>query len=308
MKVLITGGAGFIGSNVADAYIEEGYDVLIYDNLVTGKEENINKKAVFVRADIRDFDTLKKVIDDFNPDIINHHAAQIDVRKSVENPQFDADVNIIGILNLLQAIKDKKIKKFIFASSGGASYGEQLYFPADENHPQNPESPYGICKMTSEKYLRYYNRAFGMPYISLRYANIYGPRQDPLGEAGVVAIFTNRLLENKECTIFGDGRQTRDYVYVKDVVRANMAATNSDYNGPINVGTGIETDVNTVYSLLCEIIGINLKPVYAPPRLGEQRRSVISNGLLKEILGIDKLTPLREGLVYTVEYFRRACH
>ncbi|MCX7959695.1 MAG: NAD-dependent epimerase/dehydratase family protein, partial [Deltaproteobacteria bacterium] len=174
MKVLFTGGAGFIGSNVVDAYIEKGYDVLVYDNLTTGREKNVNKKAKFIKADVRDYETVRKVINDFCPDIINHHAAQIDVRKSVENPQFDADVNIIGILNLLQAARDKKIRKFIFASSGGASYGEQIYFPADEDHPQNPESPYGICKLTSEKYLRYYNRIFGFPYIALRYANVYG--------------------------------------------------------------------------------------------------------------------------------------
>ncbi|MGB9598921.1 MAG: NAD-dependent epimerase/dehydratase family protein [Myxococcota bacterium] len=304
MKVLLTGGAGFIGSNVADAYIERGFDVIILDNLTTGKEKNINKKAKFIKADIRDFDTVLKVVKDFRPEIVNHHAAQIDVRKSVEDPQFDAEVNILGILNLLQAVRDIGIKKFIFASSGGASYGEQTYFPADESHPQNPESPYGICKLTSEKYLSYYNRIFGLPYIALRYANIYGPRQDPLGEAGVVAIFTNRLLARQRCTIYGDGRQTRDYVFVVDVVRANMAATLSDYNGAINVGTGIETDVNTIYSLLNEITGASLEPIYAPARLGEQRRSVISNGLLKTILGINGLTPLKEGLIQTVEYFK----
>lgn len=304
MRVLLTGGAGFIGSNIADAYIEIGYEVLIIDNLVTGKEKNINKKAKFVKADVRDFETIKRVVDDFNPEIVNHHAAQIDVRRSVDNPQFDADVNIIGILNLLEAVKKRDIKKFIFASSGGASYGEQVYFPADENHPQNPESPYGICKLTSEKYLRYYNKVYGTPYIALRYANIYGPRQDPLGEAGVVAIFTNRLLEKKECTIYGDGLQTRDYVFVGDVVRANIAATKSNYNGPINVGTGVETDVNTIYSLLCEIINVDLPPVYAPARLGEQRRSVISNGLLKDILGVDNLMPLKKGLEITVQFFR----
>ncbi len=304
MRVILTGGAGFIGSNVADAYIKEGYDVLILDNLSTGRERNINPRARFVKADIRDFETIKKIVDDFRPDIINHHAAQIDVRKSVDNPQFDADVNIIGILNLLEAIKGENIKKFIFASSGGASYGEQIYFPADEDHPQNPESPYGICKLTSEKYLRYYNRVFGLPYIALRYANVYGPRQDPLGEAGVVAIFTNRLLNGQICTIFGDGRQTRDYVYVMDIVRANLVATNSMYNGPINVGTGIETDVNSIYNLLRDSLGLKLEPVYAPARPGEQKRSVISNKLLKEVLKVDNLTTLKDGLLKTVEYFK----
>lgn len=303
MKVLITGGAGFIGSNVTDAYIEKGYDVLVVDNLSTGREKNLNKKAKFIKADIREYETIFKIVQEFKPNIVNHHAAQIDVRKSVENPQFDAEVNIIGILNLLQSVKDLSIKKFIFASSGGASYGEQSYFPADESHPQNPESPYGICKLTSEKYLGYYHRVFGLPYIALRYANIYGPRQDPLGEAGVIAIFTNRLLSRQRCTIYGDGKQTRDYVFVKDVVKANVSAIDSDYNGPINVGTGIETDVNTIYSLLNEITGATLEPIYAPARLGEQRRSVISNGLLKKILGIENLTPLREGLIQTIEYF-----
>ncbi len=304
MKILLTGGAGFIGSNIVDAYIEKGYEVAVLDNLSTGKEKNINKKAKFYKVDLRDYDSLKKVIDDFCPEIINHHAAQIDVRKSVDNPQFDAEVNILGILNLLQPAKEIKIKKFIFASSGGASYGEQLYFPADESHPQNPESPYGICKLTSEKYLNYFYRTYGMSFIALRYANVYGPRQDPLGEAGVVAIFTNRLLKGEKCTIYGDGKQTRDYVFVKDVVRANLAATISDYNGCINVGTGIETDVNKLYGHLCKIIGCNYDPIYAPARLGEQKRSVISNGLLKEILKIDNLTMLEEGLRETVEYFR----
>lgn len=304
MKVLLTGGAGFIGSNIADAYIGAGYDVLIVDNLSTGREQNLNKKAGFERVDIRDFEKLKKIVEGFRPDIVNHHAAQIDVRKSVDNPQFDAEVNIVGILNLLEAVKGLNIKKFLFASSGGASYGEQSYFPADESHPQNPESPYGICKLTSEKYLRYYFRTFRIPYIALRYANIYGPRQDPLGEAGVVAIFTNRLLKGQECTIYGDGKQTRDYVFVGDVVRANLAATNSDFNGAINVGTGIETDVNTLYETLRGIIGVDLEPLYAPARLGEQKRSVISNGLLKQILKIDNLTPLANGLRSTVDYFR----
>ncbi|MCX7945134.1 MAG: SDR family NAD(P)-dependent oxidoreductase [Deltaproteobacteria bacterium] len=304
MRVLVTGGAGFIGSNVVDAYVEKGYEVLILDNLSTGKEENLNKKAKFVKADVRDFEAVKKIVSDFKPDVVSHHAAQIDVRKSVEDPQFDAEVNIIGIINLLQAIKDYNVKKFIFASSGGASYGEQIYFPADEEHPQNPESPYGICKLTSEKYLRYYKRAFGLSYISLRYSNVYGPRQDPLGEAGVVAIFTSRLLRKEPCVIYGDGKQTRDYIFIADVVEANLAAIGSTYNGPINVGTGIETDVNTIYSLLCEITGFSGEAVYAPARVGEQRRSVISNNLLKEVLGVENLTPLRIGLEKTVEYFR----
>lgn len=304
MKIMLTGGAGFIGSNIADAYIERGYEVAILDNLSTGREQNLNKRARFFKTDLRDAESIRRIINEVQPDIVNHHAAQIDVRKSVDNPQFDAEVNIIGLLNLLQAVKDISIRKFIFASSGGASYGEQSYYPADEAHPQNPESPYGICKLASEKYLRYYNRIYGISYIALRYANVYGPRQDPLGEAGVVAIFTNKLLKNERCTIFGDGRQTRDYIFVKDVVKANLAATVSDYNGCINVGTGVETDVNSLYSLLSHIIGCSYEPIYADARPGEQRRSVISNTLLREILGIDDLTPLKRGIEETVEYFR----
>ena len=249
MKVLITGGAGFIGSNIADRFIEDGSEVVIVDDLSYGKEENINREAKFYRCDIRD-KQIPNIFEKEKPQIVIHNAAQISVRISVEDPASDADINIIGALNILEACKKYKVKKIIFASSGGTVYGEQKYFPADESHPLCPISPYGVAKLTTEKYLYYYHYSFGLNYISLRYANIYGPRQDPYGEAGVVAIFCSKIISGKNPTINGDGRQTRDYVYVGDAVEANVAAAGSDFIGEINIGTEKETDVVELFNIL----------------------------------------------------------
>jgi UDP-glucose 4-epimerase len=304
LKILITGGAGFIGSHVADLLIENGFEVSIVDNLSSGKIENINPKARFYECDIRDSEVFK-IIEADKPQIVVHNAAQLSVRNSVEDPVNDANINIIGGLNMLEACRKLKIKKVIFASSGGVVYGEQQYFPADENNPTKPISPYGVAKLTFEKYLFYYNFTFGLKYIALRYANVYGPRQDPYGEAGVVAIFSKKLLNNEQPVINGDGKQTRDYVYVKDVAAANLAAIQKDFTGEINIGTGIETDVNNLFDLLKKSAGQKeLKEVHAPAKEGEQIRSVLSYKKAKEILGWSPKMELKIGLAKTFEWFK----
>jgi len=235
MKILVTGGAGFIGSHVVDAYLELGHEVVVVDNLSSGSIENLNPKAKFYEMDIRDSD-IEDLFKNEKPDVVNHHAAQMDVRKSVEDPIYDADVNIIGSLNLLQNCIKYGVKKFIFASTGGAIYGEQDYFPADEEHPTRPLSPYGVAKLTVEKYLYFYKEVHGLNYVVLRYANIYGPRQNPHGEAGVVAIFTSKMLKGEQPVINGDGFQTRDYTFVGDVVRANVLALSYEKSDVFNIG------------------------------------------------------------------------
>lgn len=237
MKVLVTGGAGFIGSNVADGLLEKNYEVVIVDDLSNGRKENLPEEAKFYKCDIRD-KKLYSIFKEEKPDIVIHNAAQLSVRISVENPLMDADINIMGGLNVIGACHRYNVDKIIFASSGGTVYGEQKYFPADEEHPTSPISPYGVAKLATENYLYYFYRSYSLKYISLRYANIYGPRQDPYGEAGVVAIFSSKILEGKNPTINGDGLQTRDYVYVGGVVDINLKAIESDFTGPLNVGTG----------------------------------------------------------------------
>ena len=279
MKILVTGGAGFIGSQVADAFISNGHDVYIIDNLSTGNEQNINPKARFFNYNIGDPYVIK-IFEKEKFDTVNHHAAQIDVRKSVSDPIFDANINIIGTINLLQSCIKTGVQKFIFASTGGAVYGEQEYFPADENHPTKPVSPYGITKLTIEKYLFYYKSEYGLNHTILRYANVYGPRQNPLGEAGVVAIFTNKLLKNEHPIINGNGKQTRDYVFVKDVVKANVLNLSNNSSNIYNVGTGIETSVNEIFSKLNEISGGVAEEKHGPAAKGEQLRSVITSDKL----------------------------
>ena len=304
MKILITGGAGFIGSHVADLLIENGFDVCIIDNLSSGKLENINTKARFYKCDVRDGEIFK-IIEDEKPQIVIHNAAQLSVRNSVEDPANDASINILGGLNLLEACRKLKVEKVIFASSGGVVYGEQQYFPADENHPTKPISPYGVAKLSFEKYLFYYNYTFGLKYTALRYANIYGPRQDPYGEAGVVAIFSSKLLAGGQPVINGDGKQTRDYVYVKDVAAANLAAIQNDFTGEINIGTGIETDVNNIFNILKKVAGQKeLKEVHAPAKEGEQRRSVLSYKRAQEVLGWEPKMELKIGLAETYNWFK----
>ncbi len=303
MNILVTGGAGFIGSHVVDAYIELGHNVVVVDNLSTGSIENLNPNAKFYQLDIRD-DKVEGIFKLEKIDVVNHHAAQMDVRKSVEDPIYDADVNIIGSLKLLQFSIKYGVKKFIFASTGGAIYGEQDYFPADEEHPTRPLSPYGVAKLTVEKYLYFYKEVHGLNYVALRYANIYGPRQNPHGEAGVVAIFTSKMLKGEQPIINGDGFQTRDYTYVGDVVRANVLALNYDKSDIFNIGTGLETDVNTLFHKLKSLTGANCEEFHGPAKPGEQRRSVISYDKIYKTLGWKPEVSLDEGLRLTVEFFK----
>jgi UDP-glucose 4-epimerase len=307
MRILVTGGAGFIGSHVVDACINAGHEVFIVDDLSTGKRDNINPQAHFVQADIQD-SAVRRLIVQEKIEVINHHAAQMDVRRSVADPLFDARVNILGMLNVLEGAREAKAKKFIFASSGGTVYGEQERFPADEDHPTQPISPYGVSKRAGEQYLYFYQVEYGLPYIALRYANIYGPRQDPHGEAGVVAIFTLRLLSGQQPVINGDGKQTRDYVFVGDVARANLAAVQADYTGPINIGTNIETDVNTLFHHLRRWTESSAPEIHGPVKPGEQRRSVLAWSRAAQILHWQPQVQLEEGLRQTVGYFRTRNH
>jgi UDP-glucose 4-epimerase len=303
VKVLVTGGAGFIASHIVDAYVERGHEVFIFDDLSTGQKSNLNPKATFHQVDIADAKAVQW-IEQIKPDVLNHHAAQMDVRHSVADPQFDARVNILGFINLLEACKNAGTKKIIFASSGGAVYGEQDVFPAPEEHPTRPSSPYGVSKRTGELYLSYYHQAFGLPYIALRYANVYGPRQSNKGEAGVVAIFISLLLAGKVPVINGDGKQTRDYVYVGDVAAASVAALESPFIGEINIGTGVETDVVTLFQSLRQSVGSPLEASHGPAKIGEQRRSCLAAQRAADVFGWRPQVSLREGLERTFAYYR----
>lgn len=308
MKILITGGAGFIGSHITDALIANAHSVVVLDDLSSGRIENLNPAAIFVQGDIRDKKLVDQLFKTHRFDIVNHHAAQMDVRKSVADPSFDAEVNVLGSLNLLEASRENSVKRFIFASTGGAIYGEQDYFPADENHPTRPESPYGVAKRSIEMYLHYYKAVHGLDHTIFRYANVYGPRQDPNGEAGVVSIFSNALLDRRQATIFGDGSQTRDYVYVGDVVKAHLVALEKNMGSEtFNISTGIETDVNKLFSMISNIITKgNAKPVYSDPRKGEQKRSVCAYVKAEKMLGWKPSVTIEQGLKQTVEYFQTA--
>jgi UDP-glucose 4-epimerase len=303
LKILVTGGAGFIASQIADAFIEEGHQVVILDDLSTGYEKNINPKAKFVKTNICD-KSLDKLFESEKFDVVNHHAAQMDVRRSVKDPEFDATTNILGTINLLQNCVKYKVKKFMFASTGGAVYGEQDNFPADEKHSQQPKSPYGISKLAVEKYLYFYNSEYKLNYTILRYANIYGPRQNPFGEAGVVAIFSTKLLKGEQPIINGHGKQTRDYVFVGDVVNANLLGLNDEASDVYNIGTGIETDVNQLFHYINDITKANKEEKHGPTAAGEQLRSVITSDKLFNKFGWRPSTKLEDGLKATVEYFK----
>lgn len=302
MNILVTGGAGFIGSHIVDAYISLGHNVIIVDNFSSGRKDFINPKAKVITVDIRD-GGLEQVFLDQQIDVVNHHAAQIDLRKSVEDPIFDASVNILGGLNIYSLCVKYNVKKVIFASTGGAIYGEQISFPADESHPTNPCSPYGIAKLSNEKYLSYFSDQLGLTAVILRYTNVYGPRQNPHGEAGVVAIFADRILDGKQPVIFGDGLQTRDYVFVGDVARANVAALEYLQSGTFNICTGIETTVNDICEGLRKDLKTSLTAKHDPPKKGEQRRSVCSFNHAKEILGWTPQVSIQEGLRQTAAFF-----
>lgn len=304
MKILVTGGAGFIGSHIVDTYIALGHKVIVLDNLSTGKIEFVNKRAKFYKCDIKDKNEIENIIKREKPEIINHHAAQISVRNSVANPVFDAQVNILGFINLLESGRKNGVKKVIFASSGGVVFGEAKVIPTPENYKEGlPLSPYGITKLASEYYLNFYWITYKIPYIALRYGNIYGPRQNPHGEAGVVAIFSLKMLQGEKPTINGDGKQTRDYVYISDIVEANNIALKTAKIGAFNIGTGIETNVIEIYEQIKKQSERNILALHGPAKPGEQRRSCLDTTKAKKILGWQAKTDLIKGLRQTYHYF-----
>jgi UDP-glucose 4-epimerase len=328
-RAVVTGGAGFIGSHVTEGLLRQGYSVLVLDDLSTGRRENLaavqdaaGKTVETVFDDINSA-ACDKAFREFRPEIVFHLAAQANVRRSVEEPDFDATTNVLGTIRLLEAAKDAAVKGFIFSSTGGAIYGEQESFPADENHRTTPECPYGVSKRAGELYVEYYARTFGFQGAALRYGNVFGPRQNPKGEAGVVAIFTDRLLQGQELIVNGDGEQTRDFVFVEDVVQANLLTAREILNGALhsernftvfNVGTGRETSVNDVVRAMkqaCrEIAADSAEKVpeivvqHAPARLGEQRRSVIDTKKIERALGWKVRTGFEEGLSATIRSYR----
>ncbi|MFO0597008.1 MAG: NAD-dependent epimerase/dehydratase family protein [Myxococcaceae bacterium] len=304
MKIVVTGGAGFIASQIADAYLELGHEVLIVDDLSTGTRENLNPKARFVQADIRS-DDAAAAVKAFAPNALNLHAAQIDVRKSVTAPRLDADVNIGGTLNVLEAARaGGALQRVVYAASGGSMYGDQAPMPTPETAYPAGISPYAVSKFAGELYLHAYRAMYGVHSVALRYSNVYGPRQNVHGEAGVVAIFAERLLRGDACTIYGDGGQTRDFVFVGDVVDANVKALTTSFTGGVNVCTSTETDVNTVYRLLAKNVGTSLEAKHAPERLGEQRRSVLANAQARAVLGWTPKVGVDEGLARTIAWYR----
>jgi UDP-glucose 4-epimerase len=309
MKAVVTGGAGFIGSHVVDALVERGDEVTVVDDLSTGKRENLadgpGSAAELVEADIRDLRAMRDLVDRIRPQVVFHLAAQIDVRKSTADPAWDASINVLGTINLLQAALEAGVDRFVNTSTGGAIYGEGRIIPAPEDHPQAPEAPYGQSKFCAEGYCDLYARLHGLSTVSLRYGNVYGPRQDPLGEAGVIAIFCGRLLEGVAPTIFGNGEQTRDYVYVGDVVRANLAAAESHATGAFNVGLGVQTSVLQLVEALREISEANsFEPEFAPPRLGEVQHIAIDPARAQGELGWEPQITLRDGLERTLASLR----
>ena len=305
MRILVTGGAGFIASHVVDAFIEAGHDVAIVDNLSTGRRVNINPQARFYDVDIRSTE-LGKVIAAERPEVIDHHAAQIDVRRSVADPVYDAEVNILGSLNLFKHALANGVRKVIYISSGGAAYGEPVYLPCDEAHPIDPLSPYGVTKHTIEHYLFLFKDIHGLDYTVLRYPNVYGPRQDPYGEAGVVAIFTGRMLSGQPVTINGSGEQERDFAYVGDCVDANLLVLENGTGQIYNIGCGIGTNINEVFAALKDITGYSLEPMYGPAKAGETFKIYLDATKARQELRWEPRVTLREGLQKTVDYFKQS--
>jgi len=304
-KVLVTGGAGFIGSHVAELLLGLGWEVAVLDDLSTGKEENIPRGCRFYRMDVRD-PALEGVLERERPDFVSHQAAQMSVVRSVADPAFDASVNILGLINLLQGCVRHSVKKVVFASTGGALYGEPdpANLPCAESHPIAPLSPYGITKAASEHYFRYFNRTHGLPYMALRYANVYGPRQDPHGEAGVVAIFCGAMREGKPVKLYAGGEATRDYVHVRDVARANHLALTSDISqGSLNISTAKETAVKEIFTILAEFLKYDLAPELLPLRPGEVFRISLDNRAAKQALEWAPAVELKPGLVETARFF-----
>jgi UDP-glucose 4-epimerase len=303
MKILVTGGAGFIGSHVVDLMIGAGHEVVVVDNLSSGRLENVNPKATFYQMDIRSPE-LRQVFEKEHPDIVDHHAAQIDVRRSITEPLFDAEINILGPIHLAQLAVEFGVKKFIHISSGGAAYGEPVYLPCDENHPVRPLSPYGASKYAFELYLYLFKESFGLDYTVLRYANVYGPRQDPLGEAGVVAIFSGQMLQKKPVTINGSGEQVRDFVFVTDCAKANLMVLEKGGGKVYNLGCGVGTSINQVFSHLKRLTGYANEPIYGAAKVGETFRIYLDASRIMQELGWEPTYAIEDGLAKTVQYFR----
>lgn len=304
MRILVTGGAGFIGSNVVDRFIAEGHEVAVFDDLSSGFREFVDSKAKLYVGDLADAAAVEAAIADFRPEVVDHHAAQIDVRKSVSDPLWDARVNVLGSIGLLQACVKHGVRKVVYASTGGALYGEGRQLPATEDHPVNPEAPYGASKHTVEHYLYIWKLLHGLDYTVLRYPNVYGPRQNPHGEAGVNAIFIGLMLEQKRPRIFGDGKAVRDYLYVDDVVDANVLALAGASGEMLNIGTGVGTSVNDIVRELATITGFTDGAIHEPARPGEVQRIYLDASRAKHVLGWSPKVSFAEGLRRTVEWSR----
>lgn len=302
MKICVTGGAGFIGSWVAEAYLAQGHEVTVVDNMATGVPENVPQGARLIEMDITT-DDFDRFVDNERFDVMNHHAAHMELRVSVNKPMYDAHVNILGSLRVLEASRRSRVAHVILASSGGALYGVQDVYPADEDHPLRPISPYGVAKRSMELYGEYYARLHGMRITSLRYTNVYGPRQNPHGEAGVVAIFLEKSLAGETCVIHGDGRQSRDYIYVADVADANIAVTNTGVEGVFNVATAVETDVNDIVAALGRSMGKTLDIEHGPAKPGDLMRNVCSSQRLYQATGWRPTIGIEQGIERTVAWF-----
>ena len=304
MKILVTGGAGFIGSHVVDRLLQGGHDVAVVDNLATGKRSNLHPSARFYEADIRDSDALKRIFDSERPEVVNHQAAQASVNASMADPVTDAEINVLGSLKILEASRQYGVRKVVYAGTGGAAVGEPRYSPVDEEHPVEPLSPYGANKHTVEHYCALYGANWGLDSTILRYANVYGPRQDPHGEAGVIAIFTGRMLRGEEPVVNGSGEQQRDYVYVGDVAEANWLALDHGSGRMYHLGTGVGTSVNTVFERLAALTGYARPPKHGPALPGEVHKIALSADRARAELGWVPRVSLEEGLGLTVESFR----
>ena len=303
MKILVTGGAGFIGSHVVDRYVDLGHEVAVIDNLSTGFEKNLNAKAKFFKADIRELEKIYEIAGDFKPDVINHHAALAEVTKSIENPSDTLAVNVMGTANVLLAGGKASIKHFIFSSTGGAIYGDPVHLPADESCKPAPLSPYGLSKLLGENIIEFYARIYGLTYTIFRYSNVYGPRQNPGGEAGVVAIFTNLIKSGTRPTIFGDGSKTRDYVYVGDIVSANELALDTTENNLLNLGWGKEISDKEIFDAIASALNFSKDSIYAPFREGEVSKISLDSTKARKILGWVPKVNITEGINITTKCY-----
>ncbi|KEZ48773.1 NAD-dependent epimerase/dehydratase family protein [Metabacillus indicus] len=303
MKVLVTGGAGFIGSNLVEEYLKQNHKVVVVDNLSTGKKKYLPDGITFYEADIADAEFLR-IVEEEKPDVINHHAAQIDVQTSIKEPVFDAKINILGTINVLEACRQVPGVRLVYASSA-AVYGTPEYLPVDENHAVAPLSTYGISKHTPEHYIQSYSTLYGIPYTILRYANVYGKHQDPKGEGGVISILVDCAVSGRDFTIFGDGEQTRDFIHVEDLVTANVAATEKSYNEIVNISTNIELDLNKTVAIFQEVTGTELVVHYGEERKGDIKKSFLDNSKAKNLMGWEPKISLHEGLLKTYQFYKK---